>query len=76
MHYQLTTWPSVGRTNVCRVQAIMYKGKKTEALALPQGLGAGMAAKLEIAMSYVAITDKATALIEAIFHANKAQDYK
>ncbi|TKF41409.1 RES family NAD+ phosphorylase [Vibrio lentus] len=61
--------------NVCRVQAIMYKGKKTEALSLYPGTGRWNGREIEIAMSYVAITDKA-ALIEALFHANKAQDYK
>ncbi|MUI55159.1 RES family NAD+ phosphorylase [Aliivibrio fischeri] len=61
--------------NVYRVQAIMYKDKKTEALSLYPGAGRWNGREIEIAMSYVAITDKA-ALIEALFHADDAQDYK
>ncbi|EHY0959093.1 RES family NAD+ phosphorylase [Vibrio vulnificus] len=59
--------------NVYRVQAIMYKGNKTKALSLYPGSGRWNGQ--DIAMSYVANTDKA-ALIEALFHADDAQDYK
>ncbi len=61
--------------NVYRVQAIMYKGEKTEPLSLYPGTGRWNGREIKIAMSYVAITDKA-ALIEALFHADTAQDYK
>ncbi|SBS63552.1 RES family NAD+ phosphorylase [Vibrio atlanticus] len=61
--------------NVYRVQAIMYKGEKTEPLSLYPGTGRWNGREIEIAMSYVATTDKA-ALIEALFHADNAQDYK
>ncbi|EHH2570813.1 RES family NAD+ phosphorylase [Vibrio parahaemolyticus] len=61
--------------NVYRVQAIMYKGNKTKALSLYPGSGRWNGREIEIAMSYVANTDKA-ALIEALFHADDAQDYK
>ncbi|HDY8182905.1 TPA: RES family NAD+ phosphorylase [Vibrio vulnificus] len=61
--------------NVFRVQAIMYKGEKTKALTLYPGSGRWNGREIKIAMSYVAKTDKA-ALIEALFHADKEQDYK
>ncbi len=61
--------------NVYRVQPILYKGNKTEALSLYPGKGRWNGREIEIAMSYVATTDKA-ALIEALFHADNAQDYK
>ncbi|BDR36795.1 MULTISPECIES: RES family NAD+ phosphorylase [Photobacterium] len=61
--------------DVYRVQVIMYNEKKTDALTLYPGIGRWNGREIKIAMSYVATTDK-TALIEALFHADKTQDYK
>ncbi|RWX52896.1 RES family NAD+ phosphorylase [Photobacterium chitinilyticum] len=61
--------------NVFRVQAQMYKGEKTQPLSLYPGNGRWNGREIEIAISYVASTDK-TALIEALYHADKEQDYK
>lgn len=64
---------------IYRVQKQMYDGKKSLPISLyapPEEYKGRWNGRLtDIAMTYVATTDKA-ALIEALFHADNAQDYK